>query len=61
LRGRTGLIIAHRLATVDLVDRVLVLDGGRLVEDGSRATLAADPASRYAALVRAAGAEGVFA
>ena len=61
LRGRTGIIIAHRLATVERVDRVLVLDGGRLVEDGPRAALASDPASRYAALVRAAGAEGILA
>jgi ABC-type multidrug transport system fused ATPase/permease subunit len=61
LRGRTGLIIAHRLATLERVDRVLVLDGGRLVEDGPRAALTADPASRYAALVRAASAEGVLA
>lgn len=61
LRGRTGLIIAHRLATVERVDRVLVLESGRLVEDGARAALAADQSSCYAALVRTAGAEGVLA
>ncbi len=35
LEGRTAVIIAHRLSTVAIADRVLVLDGGRIVEDGS--------------------------
>ncbi|MFH5207594.1 ABC transporter ATP-binding protein [Antrihabitans spumae] len=35
LRDRTALIIAHRLSTVAIADRVLVMDGGRIVEDGS--------------------------
>lgn len=35
LRGRTAVIIAHRLSTVDIADRVLVLDGGRVLEDGA--------------------------
>jgi ABC-type multidrug transport system fused ATPase/permease subunit len=35
LRGRTALIIAHRLSTVAIADRVLVLDAGRVVEDGA--------------------------
>ncbi|MEO3756306.1 ABC transporter ATP-binding protein [Streptomyces sp. B6B3] len=34
LRGRTALLIAHRLSTVHLADRVLVMDDGHLVEDG---------------------------
>ncbi len=34
LADRTALIIAHRLTTVEIADRVLVLDGGRVVEDG---------------------------
>lgn len=33
-RGRTAIIIAHRLSTVEIADRVLVMDGGRIVEDG---------------------------
>jgi ABC-type multidrug transport system fused ATPase/permease subunit len=36
LRGRTAFIIAHRLSTVEIADRVLVIDAGRLVEDGPR-------------------------
>jgi ATP-binding cassette subfamily B protein len=35
LAGRTAVIIAHRLSTVSIADRVLVLDRGRVVEDGS--------------------------
>jgi ABC-type multidrug transport system fused ATPase/permease subunit len=41
LADRTALIIAHRLSTVEIADRVLVLDGGRIVEDGSPDELAA--------------------
>jgi len=35
LAGRTAVIIAHRLSTLDIADRVLVVDGGRIVQDGS--------------------------
>jgi ATP-binding cassette subfamily B protein len=35
LRGRTAVIIAHRLSTVAIADRVLVMEGGRVVEDGA--------------------------
>lgn len=41
LAGRTSVVIAHRLSTVMGADRVLVVDGGRLVEDGSPADLVA--------------------
>lgn len=51
LRDRTALVIAHRLSTVETADRVLVLDGGRIVEDGPPAELAAT-GGRYAALHR---------
>ncbi len=39
LSDRTAIIIAHRLSTVEIADRVLVLEGGRIVEDGSPAEL----------------------
>ncbi len=35
LAGRTAVIIAHRLSTVAIADRVLVLDHGRIIEDGT--------------------------
>ncbi|MFG1419252.1 thiol reductant ABC exporter subunit CydD [Xanthobacter sp. V0B-10] len=52
--NRTTLIVAHRLATVRLADRVIFMDGGRIVEQGRRAELEAD-GRRYAALLRDAG------
>ena len=54
--GRTGVIIAHRLETLDVCDDIAVLADGELVEFGARAVLAADPSSRYARL-RAVGAD----
>jgi ATP-binding cassette, subfamily B, bacterial len=42
LGGRTALIIAHRLSTVEIADRVLVLDRGRVVQDGPPARLLVD-------------------
>ena len=41
LAGRTALIIAHRLSTVEIADRVLVMEHGRIVEDGAPADLVA--------------------
>lgn len=41
LRGRTGIIVAHRLGTTERADRVAVLDAGRVVQHGRRAELAA--------------------
>lgn len=42
LRGRTTLIIAHRLSAVKQADRVLVFDGGRIAEDGDHQQLIAE-------------------
>ncbi|MGV7229778.1 MAG: ABC transporter ATP-binding protein [Nitrospirales bacterium] len=41
MRGRTTFIIAHRLSTLQSVDRIVVLDGGALIEEGDHATLMA--------------------
>ncbi|GAA4726854.1 ABC transporter ATP-binding protein [Isoptericola chiayiensis] len=49
LADRTALIIAHRLSTVEIADRVLVMEDGRVVEDGAPAELAAGT-GRFAAL-----------
>jgi len=53
LRGRTAVVIAHRLGTVGRADDILVLDHGAAVEHGPREALAADPGSRFAALLAA--------
>jgi ABC-type multidrug transport system fused ATPase/permease subunit len=52
LADRTALIIAHRLSTVEIADRVLVMDDGRIVEDGSPGELVAG-VGRFADLHRA--------
>jgi ATP-binding cassette subfamily B protein len=49
LADRTAIVIAHRLSTVEIADRVLVLDHGRVVEDGPPADLVAG-GGRYARL-----------
>lgn len=48
----TGIVIAHRLSTLEQTDKIMVLGSGRILEFGSRESLAQDPASRYAGLLR---------
>ncbi len=50
LKGRTAIIIAHRLSTVSIADRVLVMEDGRIIEDGSPAELTALESGNFASL-----------
>jgi ATP-binding cassette subfamily B protein len=52
LADRTGIVIAHRLATVRRCDRILILEDGRIVEEGPRAALSQDASSRFSELLR---------
>lgn len=51
LAGRTAIVIAHRLSTLERADDIAIVEDGRIVEHGSRATLAGDPESRFRALL----------
>lgn len=62
LAGRTVVVIAHRLATLDAVDEVLVLERGRVLEHGRRADLVDDRHSHFARLLAvSASSRGVLA
>ena len=52
LAGRTAIIIAHRLGTVQRADEIMILDGGKLAEYGLREQLASDSDSRFAQLLQ---------
>jgi ABC-type multidrug transport system fused ATPase/permease subunit len=59
LDGRTAIIIAHRLATVERADHIVILDHGIIVEHGPRAPLARDSSSRFYHLLQTNLAEVV--
>lgn len=59
LAGRSGVVIAHRLATVERADSILILEDGHVAELGRRADLARDPASRFSRLLRAGMTEAL--
>jgi ABC-type multidrug transport system fused ATPase/permease subunit len=52
LAGRTGVVVAHRLSTLAFADDLVVLERGEVLEYGPRLTLAANPDSHYAAMLR---------
>ena len=52
LQNRTGIVIAHRLGTVQRADDVLILENGAVVENGRRVVLANDPNSRFYQLLQ---------
>jgi ABC-type multidrug transport system fused ATPase/permease subunit len=58
--GRTAIVIAHRLATIQRADDILVLEDGHVLEYGPRVALASDPNSRLSRLLRV-GLEEVLA
>jgi ATP-binding cassette, subfamily B, bacterial len=49
--GRTGIVIAHRLTTIQRADDILIIEHGRLLEYGSREELASIPTSRFSHLL----------
>ncbi|MDQ4053938.1 MAG: ABC transporter ATP-binding protein/permease [Actinomycetota bacterium] len=53
LAGRTAVIIAHRLSTVEIADRVIVMEHGRIVEDGTPTELVSGGDGRYSDLHQA--------
>lgn len=60
LRERTCIIIAHRLATIERADQIVILEQGTVIESGARIKLAEDPSSRFSRML-AAGLEEVTA
>ena len=59
MEGRTTIVIAHRLSTVVNADHIVVMEEGRLVEEGTHASLMADPHSVYARFHRVQGIKGL--
>jgi len=57
LYNRTAIIVAHRLATVQRADEIMILSDGRILEHGDRVALMADGSSRFSQLLRTGMAE----
>jgi ABC-type multidrug transport system fused ATPase/permease subunit len=60
LDGRTGIIIAHRLATVQKADDIMIIENGQVAEFGARPDLVRDPESHFSSLLRT-GSQEAFA
>jgi ABC-type transport system involved in Fe-S cluster assembly fused permease/ATPase subunit len=56
-KGRTSIVVAHRLSTVIDADQILVMDAGRVVESGTHSSLLSDPSSRYSKMWEHQGGE----
>ncbi len=50
MRGRTAIVVAHRLSTIRAMDRILVFERGRIVEEGRHEALLARPRGVYRSL-----------
>lgn len=60
LVGRTGIMIAHRLSTLEQVDTIMILENGGIAEFGKRDALMRDASSLYASLLRASNMEEIL-
>jgi ATP-binding cassette subfamily B protein len=58
LKGRTAIVIAHQLKTVQRADEIMIIEGGRIIEHGSRELLAADSFSRFYQLLQTGSEQG---
>ncbi|MEM7335472.1 MAG: ABC transporter ATP-binding protein [Chloroflexota bacterium] len=61
LNGRTAIIIAHRLATVQRADQIMILEKGQITEHDTRERLLANPLSQFSQLIKTGLGEGMSA
>jgi ATP-binding cassette subfamily B protein len=58
MQGRTTIVIAHRLSTVVKADHIVVMEDGRVIEEGTHASLLQSPVGVYARFHRLQGERG---
>jgi len=61
LKGRTTIIVAHRLSTVIFADRILYLENGKIVEEGTHSELMSKENGKYRLLFELQTKENIFA